>query len=45
MPPMDETVATPDPEMAAKRADATTVTMPRLPLIQPTNALQKLRIL
>ena len=38
MPPIAETVATPEPEIAAKIADARTVTTASEPVIQPKNA-------
>ena len=39
MPPMAEAVATPEPEMAPNRAEDSTVTTARLPLIQPISEL------
>ena len=41
MPPIADAVATPDPEMAPKRADVSTVITPRLPLMKPMKALAR----
>ena len=42
MPPMAEAVATPEPEMAPKRPEATMVTRAREPLMWPIKALATL---
>ena len=39
MPPIAEAVATPDPEIAENRAEAATVTTPKLPFTEPKRAL------
>ena len=45
MPPIAVTVAGDEPERAAKNMDATTVTIPTLPVTHPTTASAKSRIL